>query len=130
MIIDGGYHGIRYINGGIILGKIGDIHQFSKPGKLLVLAGLDLSVYQSGNFQAKHTQISKCGFRVLRYALRNAAHNVIKTIPPSRLSIMPRWQKAGHTIILSDIVPANLSGTPGKCLLAESNLTSIKRIVY
>ena len=44
--------GIGYINGGIILGEIGDIHRFSNPSKLLAFAGLDPSVYQSGNFQA------------------------------------------------------------------------------
>lgn len=32
----------------------------------------------NGNFQAKHTRMSKRGSRVLRYALMNAAHNVVK----------------------------------------------------
>lgn len=70
--------GIGYINGGMILGEIGDIHRFSAPCKLLAFAGLDPSVYQSGNFNAKHTKMSKRGSRVLRYALMNAAHNVVK----------------------------------------------------
>ena len=70
--------GIGFINGGMILGEIGDIHRFSSPGKLLAFAGLDPSVYQSGNFQAKKTRMSKRGSRVLRYALMNAAHNVVK----------------------------------------------------
>ena len=33
--------GIGYINGGMILGEIGDIHRFSNPNKLLAFAGLD-----------------------------------------------------------------------------------------
>ena len=70
--------GIGCVNGGMILGEIGDIHRFSTPGKLLAFAGLDPSVYQSGNFQAKRTRMSKRGSRVLRYALMNAAHNVVK----------------------------------------------------
>ena len=70
--------GIGYVNGGMILGEIGDIHRFASPGKLLAFAGLDPSVYQSGNFQAKRTRMSKRGSRVLRYALMNAAHNVVK----------------------------------------------------
>ena len=70
--------GIGYINGGMILGEIGDIHRFSSPCKLLAFAGLDPSVYQSGNFKAKSTRMSKRGSRVLRYALVNAAHNVVK----------------------------------------------------
>ncbi len=36
--------GIGYINGGMILGEIGDIHRFSNPNKLLAFAGLDPSV--------------------------------------------------------------------------------------
>ena len=70
--------GIGYINGGMILGEIGNIHRFSNPSKLLAFAGLDPSVYQSGNFKAKNTRMSKRGSRVLRYALINAAHNVVK----------------------------------------------------
>ena len=70
--------GIGYINGGMILGEIGDIHRFSNSGKLLAFAGLDPSVYQSGNFQATRTHMSKRGSRVLRYALMNSAHNVVK----------------------------------------------------
>ena len=66
--------GIGFVNGGIILGEIGDIHRFSEPKKLLAFAGLD----QSGNFQAQRTKMSKRGSKVLRYALMNAAHNVVK----------------------------------------------------
>jgi len=45
--------GIGYINGGMILGEIGDIHRFPQPNKLLAFAGLDTSVYHSDNFQTK-----------------------------------------------------------------------------
>ena len=69
--------GIGYINGGIILGEIGDIHRFSSPRQLLAFAGLDPSVYQSGQFQARKTRMSKRGSKILRYALVNAAHNVV-----------------------------------------------------
>lgn len=70
--------GIGPINGGMILGGIGDIHSFPSPKQLLAFAGLDPSVYQSGNFQAKRTRMSKRGSKALRYALMNAAHNVVK----------------------------------------------------
>lgn len=70
--------GIGYVNGGMILGEIGDIHRFSNPHKLLAFAGLDPKVYQSGNFQAKRTRMSKRGSSALRYALVNAAHNAVK----------------------------------------------------
>ena len=70
--------GIGYINGGMILGEIGDIHRFSSPNKLLAFSGLDPSIQQSGNFKARRTRMSKRGSKVLRFALINAAHNVVK----------------------------------------------------
>ena len=70
--------GIGYTNGGMILGEIGDVTRFSNPSKLLAFAGLDPSVYQSGNFEAKRTRMSKRGSRALRFALINASHNVVK----------------------------------------------------
>ena len=70
--------GIGYINGGMIIGEICDIHRFTNPSKLLAYAGVEPSVYQSGNFNAKNIRISKCGSRVLRYALVNADWNDIR----------------------------------------------------
>lgn len=70
--------GIGFINGGMILGEIGDIMRFSNPSKVLAFAGLDPAVYQSGNFNASHTKMSKRGSRPLRFALVNAAHNVVR----------------------------------------------------
>lgn len=69
---------LSYINGGMILGEIGNISRFSKPSKVLAFAGLDPPVYHSGNFESKHTRMSKRGSRALRFALINAAHNVAK----------------------------------------------------
>ena len=60
------------------LGEVSNIHRFPTPNKLLAFAGLDPTVYQSGNFQAKRARISKRGSKVLRYALMNAAHNIVK----------------------------------------------------
>lgn len=70
--------GIDTVNGGMILGEIGDIHHFLSPNKLLAFAGLDPNVYRSGNFKARRIRMSKRGSKVLRYALINAAHNVVK----------------------------------------------------
>ena len=70
--------GIGFINGGMILGEIGDITRFSNPSKVLAFSGLDPTVYQSGNFNASHTRMSKRGSRPLRYALINAAHNIVR----------------------------------------------------
>ncbi len=111
--------GIGSTNGGMILGEIGDIHRFPSPGKLLAFAGLDPSVYQSGNFQAKKTRMSKRGSRVLRYALINAAHNVVKITLPSGLIMMPRGMKGGRIIMPLDTAPASLSGSSLRCSLTK-----------
>ena len=65
--------GIGSLNGAMIIGEIGDISRFEKPCQLLAYAGLDPSVYQSGNFNATRTRMSKRGSKLLRYALINAA---------------------------------------------------------
>ena len=65
--------GIGSLNGAMIIGEIGDISRFEKPCQLLAYAGLDPSVYQSGNFSAARTRMSKRGSKLLRYALINAA---------------------------------------------------------
>ena len=65
--------GIGSLNGAMIIGEIGDITRFQKPCQLLAYAGLDPSVYQSGNFNASRTRMSKRGSKLLRYALINAA---------------------------------------------------------
>lgn len=53
--------GIGSLNGAMIIGEIGDITRFEKPCQLLAYAGLDPSVYQSGNFTAARTRMSKRG---------------------------------------------------------------------
>ena len=70
--------GIGYLNGAMILGEIGEISRFSHPSKVLAFAGLYPSVHQSGNFMANHMRMSKCGSKLLRYALINAARNVVR----------------------------------------------------
>lgn len=70
--------GIVFINAGVILGETDDITRFSNPTKVLAFSGLDPAVYQSGNFNASHTNMSKRGSRPLRYALINAAYNVVR----------------------------------------------------
>lgn len=69
--------GIGYTLGAIILSEIGDIKKFSNPTKLLAYAGLDPSVRQSGNFNAKTTRISKRGSKHLRYAIHRASFVIV-----------------------------------------------------
>ena len=70
--------GMSYNQAAVILGCIGDINRFQRSCQLLAYAGLDPSVIQSGNFQARSTRMSKRGSGMLRYALVYSAHNVVK----------------------------------------------------
>ena len=69
--------GMSYNQATVIHGFIGDINRFKKSCQLLAYAGLDPSVYQSGNFEAHSTRMSKRGNSLLRYNLVYAAHNLV-----------------------------------------------------
>ena len=69
--------GMSYNQATVIHGFIGDINRFNKSCQLLAYAGLDPSVFQSGNFEARSTRMSKRGNSLLRYNLVYAAHNLV-----------------------------------------------------
>lgn len=69
--------GMSYNQATAIHGFIGDISRFNKSCQLLAYSGLDPSVYQSGNFEAHSTRMSKRGNSLLRYNLVYAAHNLV-----------------------------------------------------
>lgn len=64
--------GVGNITGAMILSEIGNINRFSSPDKLLAFAGLDPSVYQSGQYEA-NLKISKRGSKYLRWAIHQAS---------------------------------------------------------
>jgi transposase len=65
--------GVGPVTGAAILAEIGDIHRFEAPEKLVAYAGIDPTVYQSGDFEATETHISKRGSPFLRLAIWQAA---------------------------------------------------------
>ena len=64
--------GVGTQTGAIILAEIGDINRFKSDDALLAYAGLDPSVYQSGNYEGNF-KISKRGSSILRWAIFQAA---------------------------------------------------------
>ncbi len=65
--------GLGLVTGAAILAEIGDIARFSCPEKLVAYAGIDATVYQTGQFEAAHAHMSKRGSAYLRVALWQAA---------------------------------------------------------
>lgn len=64
--------GIANTTGAMILGEIGDINRFKSASSLLAFAGLDPSVFESGEFKSNKSRISKRGSAYLRSAIFTA----------------------------------------------------------
>ena len=65
--------GIGLATGAALLGEIGDINRFQSADKLVAYAGIDPSVYKSGQFEGNRMHMSKRGAPSLRHALWQAA---------------------------------------------------------
>jgi len=65
--------GVGLISAATIFAEIGDIARFDSPKKLVAFAGIDPSIYQSGNYSSSHASMSKRGSPYLRRALWNTA---------------------------------------------------------
>lgn len=65
--------GIGIVTAGLILGELGDIHNFKNVNKLISYAGIDIEPYDSGKVSYKNRPISKKGSSYLRYALFQVA---------------------------------------------------------
>jgi transposase len=70
--------GIGLPTGAAILSEIGDVNRFETEDKLVAYAGIDATVYQSGQFEASETHMSKRGSPYLRLALWQAASMAIR----------------------------------------------------
>lgn len=100
--------GSVYINEERILEEISYIHHFSTPQKkLFSYVDLNSSVHLSVNFQSKKNRMFKCESKVLKYALVNAVHNVVKNNTTSRLTMISNWLKIGTTLMSLCTIPAN-----------------------
>lgn len=66
--------GIGSTTAAAILGEIGDVQRFPSLKQLVAYAGIDPAVYQSGQFEARQTHMSKRGSPHLRHALWMAAN--------------------------------------------------------
>lgn len=69
--------GVSYTTASLVLGEIGNIHNFSSFDKLLAFAGLDPIVYQSGKYNLENTKPSKRGSTYLRYAIFHIAKIIV-----------------------------------------------------
>jgi transposase len=69
--------GVGPVTGAAILSEIGDIQRFETSEQLVAYAGIDPSVYETGQFKASQAHMSKRGSPHLRHALWQAASMTI-----------------------------------------------------
>jgi transposase len=70
--------GISYRMAAIIIAETDNLSNFESAEKVLAFAGLEPSVYQSGQLTSTHAKMVKRGSKYLRYALFNAAKFVCR----------------------------------------------------
>jgi transposase len=70
--------GVRGLLAATILAELGDVQRFDRVEQVVAFAGLDASVFESGDFHGTRQHISKRGSPHLRRALYLAAFNAIK----------------------------------------------------
>jgi transposase len=68
--------GISYRMGAVIIAETDNFANFDSAEKILAFAGLEPSVYQSGQLTSTHAKMVKRGSKYLRYALFNATKYV------------------------------------------------------
>ena len=70
--------GIAHFSGTSILSEIGDIRNFNKASKIIKLAGVSPYEYESSQYRAQHTAITKKGSKYLRKTLYQVITPVIQ----------------------------------------------------
>lgn len=73
--------GIKYTTGAAIVSEIGDINNFKSSDSLVAFAGLDPSVYESGDFSSNRNKMSKRGSKYLRNAIWTSSTVIIHNDP-------------------------------------------------
>jgi transposase len=96
--------GVGPTTGAAILAEIGDVNRFSSVEKLVAYAGIDPSVYQTGQFQASHAHMSKRGSPYLRHALWQAASMAIQYEPQLQSYYQSRREEGKpHGVIIGAV---------------------------
>jgi len=88
--------GIGPVTAAAILAEIGDVQRFATVEKLVAYAGIDASVYQTGEFAATQRHMSKRGSPYLRHALWQAATAALLHHPELKAYYARKRQEGKH----------------------------------
>lgn len=102
--------GIGVVLAATILGEIGDVNRFPELENLVAYAGIDPTVYRSGQFEAAEAHMSKRGSPNLRRALWLAA-NVARQHDPDLKAYYQKKKKEGkhHNTVIGALCRKLLS---------------------
>lgn len=88
--------GVGPVTGAAILSEIGDVQRFESSAKLVAYAGIDATVYQTGQFQAAEAHMSKRGSPYLRHALWQAASMAVLYEPELKAFYQAKRDQGKH----------------------------------
>ena len=97
--------GISTQTAAVIYAEIGDFAKFSSPEKILAFAGMEPSIYQSGEYNSAHGKMVKRGSKYLRHTLFLAAENVTHWDPSFAAYLSKKRTEGKHyNVAISHVV--------------------------
>lgn len=99
--------GISHFSGTSILAELGDICNYTKAAQIIKFAGVAPYHYESSQFNAQHTAITKKGSRYLRKTLYQIIFRLSITTRSLMFITTKSWPKAKDTDVLRGIVSEN-----------------------
>lgn len=95
--------GISYRLGSTIIAEIGDIHNFDNPGQLLAFAGMEPSIYQSGQYRGTGKMVKR-GSPHLRWAMYHASRLISIYSPAFKAYYEKKLSEGKHyNVVLSHV---------------------------
>jgi transposase len=92
--------GVGLVTATAFLAQVGEVTRFPNPNRLVSYLGLDPSVRQSGNDDARTGRISKEGSVLVRHVLVEAAHTAIRSPGPLRAFFERVRARRGHAVAI------------------------------
>lgn len=97
--------GISTQTAAVIYAEIGDFSKFSSAEKILAFAGMEPSIYQSGEYTSAHGRMVKRGSKYLRHMLFLAAENVSHWDPTFAAYLEKKRSEGKHyNVAISHVV--------------------------
>jgi len=88
--------GVGAVSAAAILAEIGDVRRFDNPDKLVAYAGMEATVFQTGQFKGNEQHMSKRGSPYLRQAVWQAASMAIRYDPELKAYYHKKRQEGKH----------------------------------